>query len=569
MLGLAMSSTAAAQGLGGDPENESNDPTIHGQWAGPYQLREYMNPPGPGPDEWAEIVHVVSLPPPNDEYVLFWNRRNRGLGGSGLPITQDQVTWLWKASEPNTVIDVPIPGTSLGNLDTFCGAQTLLGDADGRVLSMGGTDMTAWLLGQTIGSVGVFEFDNADATTSPGPVWVQESPLLAGRYYGGCLREGDGTIVTYGSAGTHGAPGVAVQREEFVSSAWSMVDNVENIGFCAVDPYALTSGNYPDVHLLSTGNWLRADGGSSYLLDKQSCLGSTSPDERFVVLPSTENPRNFGNSVHILYLDGGVRREVVYSIAGNDQQGCGGTFYPTVLRMTDPANGATWDDSPPDLARERHTGNAILLLDGSILEIGGANFDPGSGLCVPVLKVERYRPPEVFASASTDWETMSPISDPRTYHSVATLRPDGSVIVAGGVGSNVPPGVWQSSWHSVEVYKPPYFFQPGRRPSIKEVSSDSWVYGQQNIEIDVLRMNESSGEFRVALLSPCAGTHGVDFNQRYIELNWTEFSSVGAGALIEVDAPLSASVAPPGWYMLTVVNKDGLPSVAHWVKVGV
>ena len=34
-----------------------------------------------------------------------------------------------------------------------------------------------------------------------------------------------------------------------------------------------------------------------------------------------------------------------------------------------------------------------------------------------------------------------------------------------------------------------------------------------------------------------------------------------------IDAPPSGKFAPPGWYMLTVVNSLGVPSVAKWVQV--
>jgi hypothetical protein len=32
-------------------------------------------------------------------------------------------------------------------------------------------------------------------------------------------------------------------------------------------------------------------------------------------------------------------------------------------------------------------------------------------------------------------------------------------------------------------------------------------------------------------------------------------------------APPSPAVAPPGWYMLFLLSRDGVPSVARWVQV--
>jgi len=63
------------------------------------------------------------------------------------------------------------------------------------------------------------------------------------------------------------------------------------------------------------------------------------------------------------------------------------------------------------------------------------------------------------------------------------------------------------------------------------------------------------------------GTHAFDFNQRYIELRAVGFSPNASGVSLTVEAPEDGFVAPPGWYMLSVVNAWGLPSEARWVQV--
>ena len=64
-------------------------------------------------------------------------------------------------------------------------------------------------------------------------------------------------------------------------------------------------------------------------------------------------------------------------------------------------------------------------------------------------------------------------------------------------------------------------------------------------------------------MSPGATTHGNDMNQRHVELAVTPT----AGGLTAV-APANANLAPPGDYMLFVLNADGVPSVARWVRLG-
>jgi hypothetical protein len=54
----------------------------------------------------------------------------------------------------------------------------------------------------------------------------------------------------------------------------------------------------------------------------------------------------------------------------------------------------------------------------------------------------------------------------------------------------------------------------------------------------------------------------VNFDQRYVDL---PFLRAKGGLTARI--PSRASVAPPGWYMLFLVDDDGVPSVARWVRV--
>ena len=562
------SSEAVAQG--GPSGSTLPPPELGGQWWGPFPLESAVNPGGS--DEWAEFVHLTVLPPPNDGHVLLWNRRKRDMGSPTPVINQDYSTWVWHPSRPTALFERTLPGTSSGAWDLFCGAQTYLHGATGTsVLAIGGTDMLAWQAGLTEGSPGTFEFDNGDVDAGGG-AWTQRADLPGDRYYPGCLRETNGEVVTFSSIGGQGTAPEAQNRDVFDGTSWTRHPNHELAPTASCqDPlttYPLLSSNYPDIHVLRTGHWLRVDGAPTYLFDKTACTSADPPQERFVTWDSDsvndERPQHFGTSVHYLYLDAtGSRHEIVYTIGGNDAQGCGGEFSANVLRMEDPTVGKVWDDTPPDLNVPRHTANTIILLDGSMLVIGGANDEvDDDDECDAVLEVERFKPPKIFATPNSQWKLMSPLTQPRTYHSTAGLLSDGTVVSAGGVGLNHGP---EPAWYSLGRYLPPYFFASVQRPEITNVTATEWGY-LDTLQVDVAMMNEATGEYRVALLSPCSGTHGVDFNQRYIELPST-LIPVGSGASISVTAPEDSSVAPPGAYMLTVVNKQGVPSAAKWITV--
>ena len=66
----------------------------------------------------------------------------------------------------------------------------------------------------------------------------------------------------------------------------------------------------------------------------------------------------------------------------------------------------------------------------------------------------------------------------------------------------------------------------------------------------------------VSLVRLPSVTHAFDQNQRFVPLAFVR----SAGGL-RVDAPPSGAIAPPGHYMLFLVDGDGIPSVARIVRV--
>jgi hypothetical protein len=61
---------------------------------------------------------------------------------------------------------------------------------------------------------------------------------------------------------------------------------------------------------------------------------------------------------------------------------------------------------------------------------------------------------------------------------------------------------------------------------------------------------------------PGATTHADDFDQRYVNLSFT----IGTGTLTAT-APENGSIAPPGYYMLVIVNTSGVPSVMPFLQL--
>ena len=121
------------------------------------------------------------------------------------------------------------------------------------------------------------------------------------------------------------------------------------------------------------------------------------------------------------------------------------------------------------------------------------------------------------------------------------------------------------SMHSVDLFKPPYWFY-SQRPSL--VGAPSVIQYPTSSASNAFCVNTNKPEciLRACLIGVGSVTHHFDYGQRYIEL-MTRWVACSDGNQIEVYPPPKASVAPPGYYMLFLVDVNRLPSVGTFVKV--
>lgn len=79
-----------------------------------------------------------------------------------------------------------------------------------------------------------------------------------------------------------------------------------------------------------------------------------------------------------------------------------------------------------------------------------------------------------------------------------------------------------------------------------------------------LTLATTSALREVSLLHPTSCTHSCDNNQRLIDLPITA-TAVGT---VSVAMPSNPALAPPGWYLVVVVDTGGVPSVGQWLRLG-
>jgi len=193
--------------------------------------------------------------------------------------------------------------------------------------------------------------------------------------------------------------------------------------------------------------------------------------------------------------------------------------------------------------RAYHT--LTMLPDGNVLVTSGGSTTEGKNVSAAVKQAELWSP------ATETWQTMATAAVPRIYHGTAVLLADGRVVVAGSGDSYGGP-----DQTTAEFYSPPYLFR-GARPSIATAPAVLAYRAGFSVALD-----DATPIVSVALVRPGAVTHQFDEDQRYLALSFSQ-----NGSALAIDGPASESLAPPGYYMLFVLNGAGVPSTARWVRL--
>jgi hypothetical protein len=161
-------------------------------------------------------------------------------------------------------------------------------------------------------------------------------------------------------------------------------------------------------------------------------------------------------------------------------------------------------------------------------------------------------PSEIWNPNTETWSPAAPTATTRGYHSTAILMPDGTVLIGGSGHAN--PGLPAQT--TSQIYSPPYLFK-GPRPMIASSPAAS-TYGS-TIQVST---PDAASISAVNLVSLGSDTHQSDMDQHFVPLSFTQ----GSGG-INVQIPSSSSTAPPGNYMLFILNSNGVPSVASFINI--
>lgn len=273
----------------------------------------------------------------------------------------------------------------------------------------------------------------------------------------------------------------------------------------------------------------------------------------------------------------------------------------------------------PDSERTMHY--AVALPTSQILLINGGNYDFYGPVFHPILLTPE-RDPATGKRTGYSQQRMLDALEPRLYHNIALLLPDGRVFVSGGNTSRAtitprngppppysgagqpPPDLRQvetdlyffddgpmakglpgqlttptENW-TAEIYSPPYLFiDPHRRAAITSLApagkvsyTPSATIGGKSFTLLHSKVTYHMGledlpscaakDARLVLIKLPNATHGWQNGQQLIEL---DFEPAEGG--IDFTTPdAKASMIPPAYYMLFYTDCHGKPAEAWMVR---
>jgi len=349
--------------------------------------------------------------------------------------------------------------------------------------------------------------------------------MTRGRWYPTVTNLGDGSLMTFSGLSETGSTNTTVEIYS-VSTGWS-----PEIGSPFTPPL------YPRMHLLPSG--------------KVFYSGSTTQSRFFdpaaktwsgvVANTNYSGSRTYGTSV-LLPLSPANNYKPVVMIMGGGNPSTATTELIDLSLAT-----LKWTDGP-SMSQPRIEMNATILPNGKIIALGGSLNDEDT--TTASLNTDLYDPiANTFSSAGANVFA-------RLYHSNSLLLPDATVWFAGG---NPARGNYEQH---MEIYSPAYLFNPdgtlATRPAITSIPVSGIRYGTTF----QVQTPDAASITSVVLIRPGAPTHAFDMEQRLVAMNFTTESGV-----LNVTAPPNGNIAPPGYYMLFILNSSGVPSVARFVQL--
>jgi fibronectin type 3 domain-containing protein len=409
--------------------------------------------------------------------------------------------------------------------DVFCSGTAAL--PDGRALVVGGTSDYS------------FTGDNRASIFDPATErFVQSQSMVDGRWYASAITLGDGRVMAFSGLGLSGSTNNTVE-----------IYDLKNAGAGWSSPVSapFSPPLYPQMFLLPNGKVFYTGQGSGRSVN--AWIFDPGP-KTWGQSVATTRDRHYGSAVLLPLLPPSYTAKVMNFGGGNPA-----TDTTEIIDLS--AVSPSWTPGP-NMSTGRIQMNAVILPNGTVLAEGGSvnNESPNPA----------GRHADLYDPVSNAFSSAGTASYSRLYHSVALLLPDATVM---SMGSN--PGPRGNYEPAIEIYTPAYLFDSSdhlipaaHRPNITGITPGVIGY---NAPFSVTYTSTSAISSAV-LVRPGSTTHTFDMDQRLIGLCGPSPQPPcnGSGTL-NLTSPPNGSIAPPGYYMLFLLDSTGVPSVAQFIQL--
>ena len=402
--------------------------------------------------------------------------------------------------------------------DMFCNG--LVGLPDGRVLIAGGT------LAYNPSFLGYQRLSTYDPATG---LFTDEPSMAHGRWYPTTTMLGNGSVMIYSGYSETGPTNNTI--EIFSESS--------GLGTPLTTPW--TPPLYPRLHLLPNGNIFYS--------------GSTTPSN--IYNPSTNTwtmgvaatnyggTRLYGSSV-LLPLTPANNYDPTVMIFG------GGNPATATSEIIDLGAATPAWVYGPSMSSPRIEMDATLLPNGKVLLTGGSTNDEDE---------------TTAASQRRHVRSRRQYHECRGHRGLRAVVPHRDLADAGrdrvGCRQQSCPGHLPAGdgnlFASVSVQLE---WQSSNAPDHYQRLDHKIGYGSSfTVQTpDAATSNISS----VVLMRNGSSTHAFDMDQRYVGLSFTTDTVNG---VLNLTSPPNSNIAPPGYYMLFILNSSGVPSLATMVQI--
>ncbi|KAI0512508.1 hypothetical protein F5B22DRAFT_305212 [Xylaria bambusicola] len=481
-----------------------------------------FKPPPTSLGKWESTLVLPIVPVAGalsaEGHLIFWSAYRPDLFGGG---TGQTLTALWTPGS-QTVTQHTVSET---RHDMFCPGISL--DADGNIVVTGGNDSK-----------------NTSTYHPSSSGWESAAQMVIARGYQSSATLSDGSIFTIGGSWSGGIGGKVGEIYSPATDKWTKLPGCDvapmltndNQGVYRSDNHAWLFA-YKSNSVFQAGpskkmNWYYVSGNGSYkpagtrAADGDSMCGVAVMFDaaKGMILSAGGSPS---------YQDSNATPNAHLIELGNVGA------IPTVTKL-------------PSMKYARAFHNSAVLPDGTVLVIGGQSYP------VPFTDTTPVFPAELFDPRTKTWRTLASIAVPRTYHSVALLLPDATVVAGGGglCGTGC-----RENHFDMQVFSPPYLFKAdgtrATRPVISSVSATKVTPGTS------LTITTAQSVASFSLVRYGSATHSVNTDQRRVPLTPVSV----AGRQYTVKLPSEPGILTPGYWMLFALNSAGVPSVATTIRV--